>query len=59
MKEKQEHKEETWAEKTARWEKQARAAKRFAVNSGLDPKKIARERRMTELMKNPDYWYDD
>ena len=40
-------------------EKQARAAKRFAVNSGLDLKRIARERRMAELMKKPDYWYDD
>ena len=59
MKEKQERRVETMAEKNARWEKQARAAKRFAVNSGLDPKKIARERRMAELSKRPEYWYDD
>ena len=59
MKEKQERRVETMAEKNARWEKQAKAAKRFAVISGLDTKKIARERRMTELLKNPDYWYDD
>jgi len=59
MKEKQERREETMEEKNARWDKQARAARRFAVNSGLDLKRIARERRMAELMKKPDYWYDD
>ena len=55
MKEKQERRVETIDEKNARWEKQAMTAKRFAVISGLDTKKIARERRMAELMKNLDY----
>ncbi len=59
MKEKKEHIEETQEQKDARWKKQAKAAKSFARCSGIDLKKVARERRLAELTRNPDYWYDD
>lgn len=58
MKEKKEHIEETQGQKNARWNKQAKAAKSFSRCAGIDLKKVARERRMTELSKKPDYWYD-
>lgn len=48
---KPERKVETMEEKCARWEKQAKMAKKFAINSGLDLKKIARERTTNELAK--------
>lgn len=59
MKEKNERIEETQEQKNARWKKQAKTAKSFARCAGIDLKKVARERRMTELLKKPDYWYDD
>ena len=59
MKEKKERIEETEEQKNARWKKQAKTARRFAISSGIDLKKVARERRMTELLNTPDYWYDD
>lgn len=59
MKEKTERIEETDEQKNSRWSKQAKAARSFARCSGIDLKKVARERRMAELLKKPDYWYDD
>lgn len=59
MKEKNTYIEETADQKNARWKKQAKTAKSFARCAGIDLKKVARERRMTELSKKPDYWYDD
>lgn len=59
MKEKNTYIEETVDQKNARWKKQAKTAKSFARCAGIDLKKVARERRMSELSKNPDYWYDD
>jgi hypothetical protein len=58
MKEKKkEFVEETQEQKDARWKKQAKAAKSFAVFSGIDLKKVARERRNNERAKNKDNWY--
>ena len=57
MKEKKEFVEETQEQKDARWKKQAKAAKSFAVSSGIDLKKVARERRNIEWAKNKDNWY--
>jgi hypothetical protein len=58
MKEKKkEFVEETQEQKDARWKKQAKAAKSFAVSSGIDLKKVARERRNNEWAKNKDNWY--
>lgn len=59
MKEKNTYIEETADQKNARWKKQAKTAKSFARCAGIDLKKVARERHMAELSKNPDYWYDD
>lgn len=59
MKEKKERIEETEEQKNARWKKQAKAARSFAISSGIDLKKVVRERHMAELLKKPDYWYDD
>ena len=55
MKEKKEHIEETEEQKNARWKKQAKAARSFAISSGIDLKKVARERRISELSQNIDY----
>lgn len=55
MKEKNTYIEETQDQKNARWKKQAKTAKSFARCAGIDLKKVARERRMSELSKNPDY----
>ena len=55
MKEKKERIEETQEQKDARWNKQAKAAKSFARCSGIDLKKVARERHMNDLLKTPDY----
>lgn len=55
MKEKKEYIEETQEQKNARWKKQAKTAKSFARCAGIDLKKVARERRMTELLKTTDY----
>ena len=55
MQEKKERIEETQEQKNARWKKQAKTAKSFARCAGIDLKKVARERRMAELSKNPDY----
>lgn len=55
MKEKNERIEETQEQKNARWKKQAKTAKSFARCAGIDLKKVARERRMTELLKTTDY----
>lgn len=55
MKEKKEYIEETQEQKNARWKKQAKTAKSFARCAGIDLKKVVRERRMTELLKTPDY----
>lgn len=55
MKEKKEHIEETQEQKNARWNKQAKAAKSFARCAGIDLKKVARERRISELSRNLDY----
>lgn len=55
MKEKNTYIEETQEQKNARWKKQAKTAKSFARCAGIDLKKVARERRMSELSKTPDY----
>ena len=55
MKTKKEFVEETQEQKNARWKKQAKTVKSFARCAGIDLKKVARERRMSELSKNPDY----
>ena len=55
MKTKKEFVEETQEQKNARWKKQDKTAKSFARCAGIDLKKVARERRMSELSKNPDY----
>ena len=55
MKTKKEFVEETQEQKNARWKKQAKTAKSFARCAGIDLKKVARERRMSELSKTPDY----
>ena len=55
MKEKKEFVEETAEQKDSRWKKQAKAAKSFARCAGIDLKKVARERRISELSRNLDY----
>jgi hypothetical protein len=44
MKEKREFVEETMEQKQARWDKQCKAARSFAKQSGMNLKKIAKER---------------
>ena len=55
MKGKKERIEETDEHKNARWKKQAKTARSFARCSGIDLKKVARERRISELSQNIDY----
>ena len=45
---------ETEEEKKARWQKQAKMARSFAKNSGIDMKKIAKERKQS-LSRQYDY----